>query len=433
MALRSSESGNVVAALAAGVRLPKMAKVRQIFDAEHIEATEIPGVMRQEMSRPAFAERIKPGDTVAITCGSRGVANIAVITKAIVDFVKSRGAVPFVFPAMGSHGGATTEGQLQILADYGITEPFLGCEIRASMDAEQIGVSSDGVPVYADKHALSADAVILCGRIKAHTAFHGPYESGLYKMAVIGMGKQRGAEAVHAYGFGPMGKLLPNIAKVAFDNTGIIGGIGIIENAFDQTCKLRALTSEEIAREEPALLEEAKRRMGQIYLDNLDVLVVDRMGKDISGDGMDPNITGRYTVNSVRGDRTVQRIAVLDLTDESHGNCIGVGVADVTTRRLVEKVDVDATYPNVVTNTVLSAARIPVFTHTDRQCVQIALRSCNDIDRDHPRIVRICDTMRLDTIWASEALLDEVGRHPSLEALTEPEDWPFNEKGDLWP
>ena len=431
MALESRKENNVVSALAQSVTLPKMVKVRQLFDPDHINKGSIPAIVHKEMSRPVFAKGINRGDTVAITCGSRGVANIAVITKAIVDFVKSRGALPFVFPAMGSHGGATAEGQLAILTGCGVTEEFLGCEIRAAMDAEQIGVSSEGIPVYADHYALASDAIILCGRIKAHTAFRGPYESGLYKMAVIGMGKQRGAEKVHECGFGPLGQLLPGLAKAVFDNTKIIGGIGLVENAFDQTFKIRALTPAEITQEEPSLLEEAKNKMGQLFLDRLDVLVVDRIGKDISGDGMDPNVTGRFAVDSVKSGRAIQRIAVLDLTEETHGNCNGIGLADVTTKRLVDKVDVDVTYPNVVTSTVTCTPRIPLFTHTDEQCIKIALRTCNDIDRDNPRIVRIRDTMSLETIWVSEALLDEVKRHPNMELLGEAVDWPFNERGNL--
>ena len=279
---------------------------------------------------------------------------------------------------------------------------------------------------------LEADAIILCGRIKAHTAFRGPYESGLYKMAVIGLGKQHGAEKVHECGFGPLGTLLPTIAKVVFENTKIIGGIGVIENAFEQTCKLKALTTEEITREEPALLQVAKEKMGKIYVDNLDVLVVDRIGKDISGDGMDPNITGRFAVDSVQGDKSIQRIAVLDLTEDTHGNCNGIGLADVTTRRLVDKVDVDVTYPNVITSTVTCTPKIPLFTHTDKSCIQIALKTCNNIDRLKPRIVRIQDTANLEKIWVSEALLEEVAAHPNLEVLGQAEEWPFDDTGNLW-
>lgn len=432
MALETVEEGNVVSALASTVELPKMVKVKQLLDHSHYDPEEIPGLVHQVLDRQEMRERIKPGMSIAITCGSRGVANIAIITKAIVDFVKECGGVPFVFPAMGSHGGATAEGQVEILTGYGVTEDFIGCPIKASMDTVQIGTLDNGRPVYVDKYAYEADGIILCGRVKAHTAFRGPYESGICKMAVIGMGKQRGAEAVHQDGFYELGKMLPIIAKVIFDNTKVLGAVALGENAFDQTCIIEGLLAEEIFDKEPDILRRTKERLGKIYFDNIDVLVVDRIGKDISGDGMDPNITGRFAVPYIEGDLKVQHIAVLDLTEETHGNCNGIGLADVTTKRLVDKVDVDCTYPNVVTSTVLCTPKIPLFAHTDKACIQIALRTCNYIDREHPRIVHIKDTMNLEEIYISEHMLEEAEANEHVEVLTGPEDWGFDENGNLW-
>ncbi len=432
MALESWAQGNVVTWLASGVQLPKMARVKQLLDHSHIPVEDIPEAVRRELDRPEMRERIRPGASVAITCGSRGVANIAVITKAIVDFVKSCGGEPFVFPAMGSHGGATAEGQRQILTGYGVTEEFLGCPIKASMEVDQIGETESGMPVYVDRNAHQADAIILCGRVKAHTAFRGPYESGIMKMAVIGMGKQHGAETVHQDGFYELGRMLPIIGKVVLDNTNVIGALALVENAFDQTCKIQGMLKEEIFDKEPLLLDYSKKRMGCIYFDDIDVLVVDRIGKDISGDGMDPNITGRYAVPHMKSDKKIQHIAVLDLTEDTHGNCNGLGLADVTTKRLVDKIDVDCTFPNVVTSTVLCTPKIPLFTQTDRACIQISLRTCNYIDRDHPRIVRIRDTMHLEEIWISEAMLEEAKGSDCVEVLEEPQDWDFNKEGNLW-
>ena len=432
MALESWAQGNVVTWLASGVQLPKMARVKQLLDHSHIPVEDIPEAVRRELDRPEMRERIRPGASVAITCGSRGVANIAVITKAIVDFVKSCGGEPFVFPAMGSHGGATAEGQRQILTGYGVTEEFLGCPIKASMEVDQIGETESGMPVYVDRNAHQADAIILCGRVKAHTAFRGPYESGIMKMAVIGMGKQHGAETVHQDGFYELGRMLPIIGKVVLDNTNVIGALALVENAFDQTCKIQGMLKEEIFDKEPLLLDYSKERMGCIYFDDIDVLVVDRIGKDISGDGMDPNITGRYAVPHMKSDKKIQHIAVLDLTEDTHGNCNGLGLADVTTKRLVDKIDVDCTFPNVVTSTVLCTPKIPLFTQTDRACIQISLRTCNYIDRDHPRIVRIRDTMHLEEIWISEAMLEEAKGSDCVEVLEEPQDWDFNKEGNLW-
>ena len=251
------------------------------------------------------------------------------------------------------------------------------------------------------------------------------------KMAVIGMGKQKGAEAVHRDGFYELGKMLPIIAKKIFDNTKVLAGLALGENAFDQTCLIESMLVEEILDKEPDFLRRTKERLGKIYFDNIDVLVVDQIGKDISGDGMDPNITGRYAVPHMKGDIQVQHIAVLDLTEETHGNCNGLGLADVTTKRAVDKVDVDCTYPNVVTSTVLCTPKIPLFTHSDESCIQIALRTCNYIDREHPRIVHIQDTMNLEEIYISEAMLEEAKQNEHVEVLSAPEDWGFDKDGNI--
>lgn len=420
----------MVTRLADSTVLPKMVTVRQLLDHSHIDLADLPELVRTELE--PMRGRIRPGMSVAITCGSRGVCNIAVITRAIVDFVKSCGGQPFVFPAMGSHGGATAEGQREILRGYGVTEETMDCPIRATMEVVQVGETEEGMPVFVDRYAYEADGIILCGRVKAHTAFRGPYESGILKMSVIGLGKQHGAEHVHQDGFSDLGRLLPMIARVVFDKTNILGAVAVAENAFDQTCIVEGLLKEEIFEKEPDILRRSKERLGRIFFDNIDVLVVDRLGKDISGDGMDPNITGRFAVPYMESEKKVQHIAVLDLTEETHGNCNGLGLADVTTRRLVEKIDVDCTYPNVVTSTVLCTPKIPLFAHSDRACIQIALKTCNYIDRENPRIVHIKDTMRLEEIEISQAMLEEARANEHIQILGEPHDWPFDEEGNLW-
>ena len=430
MALNTVKEGNVVTRLADSTVLPKMVTVRQLLDHSHIDPADLPELVRTELE--PMRGRIRPRMSVAITCGSRGVCNIAVITRAIVDFVKSCGGQPFVFPAMGSHGGATAEGQREILRGYGVTEETMDCPIRATMEVVQVGETEEGMPVFVDRYAYEADGIILCGRVKAHTAFRGPYESGILKMSVIGLGKQHGAEHVHQDGFSDLGRLLPMIARVVFDKTNILGAVAVAENAFDQTCIVEGLLKEEIFEKEPDILRRSKERLCRIFFDNIDVLVVDRLGKDISGDGMDPNITGRFAVPYMESEKKVQHIAVLDLTEETHGNCNGLGLADVTTRRLVEKIDVDCTYPNVVTSTVLCTPKIPLFAHSDRACIQIALKTCNYIDRENPRIVHIKDTMRLEEIEISQAMLEEARANEHIQILGEPHDWPFDEEGNLW-
>lgn len=432
MALESKKEGNIITRLASTVQLPRMVPIRQKLDRSHYEPEELPAIVRDELYRANLQSRIHQGMSVAITCGSRGVANIAMITKAIVDFVKEYGGNPFVFPAMGSHGGATAEGQRQILTAYHVTEEFIGCPIRATMDVVQVGTTPDGMPVYTDRLAHEADAIILCGRVKAHTAFRGHYESGIMKMGVIGMGKQKGAEIIHQDGFSKLGTRLPIIGKVVLDNNPVIGAVGLVENAFDQTCRVRAMLRENIAREESPLLSYSKTRLGKIFFDDIDVLVVDKLGKDISGDGMDPNVTGRYAVPHMKSHKNIQHIAVLDLTDASHGNCNGIGLADVTTKRFVDKIDVDCTYPNVWTSTVLCTPKIPMFTHSDRTCIQLALRTCNFIDHAHPRVVHIEDTMHLEYLFISEAMLQEALKNENVEVMGQAKDWAFNEEGNLY-
>ena len=436
MALSSSKS-SIVEQLCDTVALPNMLRVRQKFDSTHLSPSEIPSVVQQALERPQIKSQIRPGMSVAITCGSRGIRNIACIIRSIVDFVRSQGAQPFIFPAMGSHGGATAEGQLEVLKSYHITEETMGCPIRATMETVCLGITEEGSPVYQDRFAHEADGVILCGRIKPHTSFRGPYESGLMKMAVIGMGKQTGAESVHESGFQNMGRVMPQFAKVIFDNTNILAGVGIIENAYDDTYQISGLTAEEIWEQEPLLLKTAAEKMGRILIDEADVLVVDRLGKDISGDGMDPNVTGTFGSpgrrrNGLPGPIRAQRTVVLDLTDETHGNMNGLGAADVTTKRVIDKIDVDVTYPNAVTSTLVNLVKIPIFTHTDQHAIQLGLRTCNMIDKANPRIIRIPNTRDLEYIWVSEPMLNDVLENPNLEVVGPPVPWPFDGSGNLW-
>jgi len=421
---------NVVTSIVANTPLPRMVRVRQLLDRSCINPSEIPALVKSEIE--PLRERTRPGMRIAITCGSRGVANIVAITRAIVDFVKDCGASPFIFPAMGSHGGATAQGQRAILYGYGVTEEAMGCPILSSMEVVEVGQTEDGFPAYVDRNAYEADGIILCGRVKAHTAFHGDCESGVIKMGGIGLGKQKGAQAIHRDGLSQFATLIPAVAKVVFEKVNVLGGLAVAENAFDQTFLIEGLKKEAFFTREPEILRKAKARMGRIFFDDIDVLVVDRIGKDISGLGMDPNVTGRYCVPYMKPEKRVQHIAVLDLSEESHGNCNGIGIADVTTMRFAGKVDLDETYPNAVTSTVLSAIKMPMITHSDKTCIQVALRTCNYYDREHPRIVRIRDTMNLEEIEISESMLDEAMRTDHVRVVSEPYEWAFNEQGDLW-
>jgi hypothetical protein len=416
-----------------------MVKVRQLFDRERIAEEDIPEAVFAELSRPELGEPLRPGMRIAITCGSRGVANIAIITRAIAGFVKSRGALPFVVPAMGSHGGAAAEGQRVLIESYGVTEDFIGCPILSSMETVEIGKSLEPVPgggrigVRIDKNAAEADGIIVAGRIKPHTDFRGPYESGIMKMMAIGLGKREGADICHQLGFGHMAVMVPLFGKTIVKYAPVILGFGILENAYCETCKFAAMRPGEIEEKEPALLEEARSHLPLILFDKADVLVVDRIGKDISGDGMDPNITGPGPCSPwVSGGLEAERTVVLDLTPETHGAAFGIGAAHTTTRRLFNKIDYDATYVNAVTSRGIDFVRIPAIAENDREAIQLALRTCVGCNRERPRIIRIADSLHTETIFISEALLGEAAANKGIEILSESGEWPFNAGGNLW-
>ena len=407
--------------LLSSVELPEMVSVRQKFDDTHIPVEEIPDVVKTEIK-----EKIRPGMEIAITVGSRGVANIPVIIKAIGDFVKSQGATPFLVPAMGSHGGATAEGQRAVIEGYGVTEEATGCEIRSSMETALIGETPNGMPVRIDKNAYEADGIIVCGRVKPHTGFRGPYESGIMKMMAIGLGKQFGAEIIHWDGFGHFKEYIPMFGNAILKNAPVLCGVALLENAYDKTREIVSLTPQEIIDEEPKLLLRAKSYMPRILFDSCDVLIVDQMGKNISGDGMDPNISGRFPTPYADGGIKAQRVVALDLTEQSHGNACGIGLADVTTRRLFNKMDFEQTYPNAITNTVVEEMKIPMIMESDKLAVQMALKSCVEIDHQNPRVVRIHTTMDMDEIQISAGLVEEARQNPALEILGETKPMEFN-------
>ncbi|MDR0643162.1 MAG: DUF362 domain-containing protein [Treponema sp.] len=427
----------IIGDLCAEVKLPRMLRVKQFFDRTHIEPEDIPQAVAAQLSRPELGDPLKPGKHYAITCGSRGVANAAIITKAIAAFVRSRGGHPFVVPAMGSHGGATAEGQRALLAAYGISAESTGCPIVSSMETVVIGESEAGpggksYAVRIDRNAAEADGIIVAGRIKPHTDFRGPYESGIMKMMAIGLGKREGAEICHQNGFGYMAEMVPLFGRTIIKYAPVVLGFGILENAYGQTYRFEALPPGEIEKREPALLDEARSHLPLIPFDSADVLVVDRIGKDISGDGMDPNITGPSPCSPwITGGIKANRTAILDLTEETHGAALGIGAAHTITRRLFNKIDYDATYVNAITSRGIDFVRIPCILETDREAVQLALRTCIGGDPLRPRIVRIADSLHTETLTISETM-EEEARARGLEILDEPKPWPFNKDGNLW-
>lgn len=399
-------------------------KIRQQFD--NAALTNIEQTVAEQVGAKL---NIAPGARIAVTAGSRGVANIARITKAVADAVKAKGGEPFIIPAMGSHGGATAEGQREILASYGIAEDTMGCPVRSSMEVVELDNGGLELAVFMDKHAFEADGVILVNRIKPHTAFHGQFESGLIKMSVIGLGKERQASALHSFGIYGLKTLMPQVGRRLLETGKILLGVGVVENAYDETAIIEAMTPAEILFREPELLDIAKDFMPRFPLGDIDVLMVDQIGKNISGSGMDPNVIGRMRI---RGEAepefpAIKVIAATDLTEASHGNACGIGLADVVTRRLVNKVDWDATYMNGVTSGFYEHFMLPIVAATDAQALEWGIRASHDPHKPK-KIVRIKDTLHLGEMYVSNAALELVGG--KAETISEPKNL-FDEQGAL--
>ncbi len=414
--------------------LPKMTRIQQQFEAPVL--TDLPAAIHAELDRINAATIVKPGETVAITAGSRGVANVDVAVKATVDYLKGLGAKPFVVPAMGSHGGATAEGQRSVLEHYGITEETVGAPVKATMDVVELGKTADGLPVFFDRYAAEADHVVPLNRIKAHTDFNGSIESGLMKMMVIGLGKQQGANFYHRaffqYSFEhvirAVGGFILDTGKIAF-------GLGLIENAHEDTAKAVAIPAAQLLQSERELLVEAKSLMGRLPFDELDLLIVDWTGKNISGTGMDTNVIGRMMQNfePEPAKPAILRIFVRDLTEESDGNATGIGLADFTTTRLVDKIDRHSTYMNGITALGPQKSKIPFYYDTDREAIEVALDTIGLTEPEDARVIRIESTLRLTELDISEVLLEDAKLHSRLAVIGETQPFEFDAAGNLLP
>ncbi len=387
-----------------------------------------------------IARQIKPAlfgsrKNIAVAVGSRGIANIARIVKQTVRSMRDFGLQPFIIPAMGSHGGATAEGQAQVLASYGITEREMGCPIRSSM--EVVSLPSEGLPhaLYMDRLAFEADGIVLINRIKPHTDFHGAYESGLVKMSVIGLGKERQAVAMHDFGVHGLRDLVPRAAARILDLGKIVAGIAIIENAYDETAQIELVPANQMLAREPSLLEQARQNMPRLPVDEIDVLIVDELGKNISGSGMDTNVIGRIYIRGEPEPTTprIRSIVVDDVTSESHGNATGLGLADVVTRRFYNKIDFPVTYKNIITSSFLERGKTPLIAETAREAFQIALRSCGKLDTDSARVVRIRNTLHLSEIYVSAAIARHISECPLDMAVSGNATDLFTSAGDLAP
>ena len=413
------------------IPVPRMVRVRQRFDRPVVRDPEAELV--SGLRAKGVLAGLKKGMSIAVTVGSRGITNQPLLVKTLVRELKAAGAEPFIIPAMGSHGGATAAGQRSMLEGMGFSEKEMGAPIRATMDTVVIGESANGLPVYIDRYASEADGIVIINRIKPHVAFRGPYESGLMKMLAIGLGKQKGADICHELGFGRMAENIPALGRVTLASGRILFAVGTLENAYHETSRIEVLRAGEVESREPFLQEEAKRLSPKLHLDELDVLVIDEIGKDISGTGFDTNVVGRYHTPYISGGPSITRILVLDITDVSHGNANGLGIVDFTTRRAYEKFDFENTYPNSLTSTVPASVKLPMVLKSDRQAMQAAIKTCNIPDKTTVRMARIKNTVTLGEIEVSENLLDEVRANPYMEIDTRsaPAELPFDGEGNI--
>ncbi|ASS96820.1 lactate racemase domain-containing protein [Peribacillus simplex] len=412
---------DIISELLREIQLPKMVKVRQKFRTPQI--ADVAREVKKAIKEAGVLSRINEDDRVAIAVGSRGVADLPILVRETVSAVMEAGGNPFIVPAMGSHGGATAEGQIDVLLQLGISEEAVGAPIMSSMEVIKLDELPNGLPVYIDKLAYESDKIIVINRIKPHTAFRGPVESGLMKMITIGLGKQKGAEAAHAYSFKYMAEHVPEMAKISLAKAPIIFGLATIENAYDKPAKIVAVPAEELEEVEPGLLLEAKSLMPKIHFDSMDVLIVNELGKDISGDGMDPNITGNFATPYATGGPDVKRTVVLGLTEKTHGNANGIGMADMTTKAVMNEIEWEKGYANALTSTVTDVVKLPMFLDTQELAVKAAIKTCNAFDLNKVRVVRIKNTLEIGEIWISESMMEEALKNKNnIEILSEPEE-----------
>lgn len=407
------------------VELPRMALVER--DAETPAAlSDVRGAVREALEGVEV-----PSGSVAVGVGSRGVGGIAEVVAALVEALKEAGAEPFVVPAMGSHGASTAEGQADVLRHLGVDEESVGCPIRATMEAVKIGETPSGVDVFMDENAYEADSIIVVNRIKPHTAFRGTVESGPTKMLAIGLGKQRGAYSIHATGWHEIHRTIPEAARVAVDTGKVAFGLAVLENSDEEPYRVAAVPAADLEAAEAPLLEEAKKKLLRLPFAFMDVLVVDEIGKNVSGDGADPNVTGRYPTTAASGGPEIERMVFLGLTEETGGNANGLGAADIVTERLAGAMDRPSTYMNSLTSTTPAPVKIPMVMPTDKMAIAAALATCAGVDPSGARLVRIQNTLKLRRMWVSEALLEEVEKDEKLRVVEDPKPMSFDEGGNL--
>jgi hypothetical protein len=411
--------------------LPRAYRVSCVRD--HPTVADLTAATTDALDDIPELDELEPGSTVGITAGSRGIEDLPAVLEVIVSELQSRGLEPFVFPAMGSHGGATPEGQRETLATLGITPDRLGCELKSSLDVEQVGSDSTGRPVYAAEDALDADAVLLVNRVKLHTDFEGEVESGLCKMAVVGLGKQRGADNMHNAALDRgFADVIPEWAGILIEETPIVGGVGLIENAEERAAAIEGVPASDLLEVEPDLLERSKELFPELPVDDLDLLVVDEMGKEISGTGLDTNVIGRVNfLGQVELDTpALSRVYVRSLTPASHGNALGVGLADLVHRDLASVIDFEDTYVNIVTSGEPSRAKLPFVVPSDATAFVLSASMTGVANASELRIARIENTLTPEELWVSEPVAEELADRDDIH-VHDDQPWVFDERGEL--
>ena len=409
-------------------QFPNMFKVKQIFPRPTVN--NLRDAVKEELEK--FCPSSIKGKRIAITAGSRDIKNIAEIIQTIGVVLKGKGALPFVVNAMGSHGGASAQGQRKVLSEYGIVEKMIKMPVCCSMQTVQIGCVNKEIPVFFDKFAMNADGVIVCGRVKPHTDFHAEIESGICKMMAIGLGKHKGASTIHQQGIHNFEWLIPEVASLVIKQTPILGAIAIVENAYHDTARIVGWEPEAIIEEEKRLLMESKKLMAQIYCKEFDVLIIDEIGKDISGAGMDPNIVGRSCTGMPGFDSIkASSIVVLGLSKKTGGHATGIGMADVTTLKVANKIDFGKLYTNSITSVCPMGGKLPIILNNDRDAILFSIKAANAVPTDQAKVIHIKNTSDIEKIEVSESLLQHVEDSENLKLLSSGKRMKFDEKMQL--
>lgn len=408
------------------IKIPRMVRVKQFFKDDMI--ADVVGCLNEKLD--ALNPEIK-GKRIAVTVGSRGIPDNALIVKTLCDRLKRWGATPFIVPAMGSHGNGCVEGNLEILKGYGITEENVGAPILATMETVQIGKINDaaGTPVFCDKYAAEADGIVIYNKVKPHTDFKGEHESGLLKMIAIGLAKHTGCSWFHKQGFDTFAERIPMVADEFLKKMPVIFGVGVVQNAYDKISEIGVYPRERLVAGDRELLQIAKKRLPRFKFDNIDVLVIDRIGKNISGEGADPNVTGRGFMPYFKDDFHTKRLFIRGLSEQSHHNACGLGLADITTRRCLNSVDWESTWVNLSTNTMIDGGKIPMYRNSDLEALRLAIRTCTKIDYAKAKVVRIKDTLSLHEFEVSESMLEDIADTPFIRAISAPHELEFDEEG----